>query len=150
MRLTSSVFEHEAYIPKKYTCDGQNVNPPLHIEDVPAGCKSFVLIMDDPDVPRSLRQDGMWDHWVVFNIPPETREIAEAHEPLGTHGRGTGGKAKYEGPCPPDKEHRYFFKLYALDTLLSLPENSTKKAVEKAIEGHVLAKAELMGRYDRS
>ena len=149
MQLTSPAFEHEGYIPKKYTCDGANINPPLHIADVPANAKSLVLIMDDPDVPRHLRPDGMYDHWILFNMPPETREIAEAHEPLGTHGMGTGGKTNYVGPCPPDKEHRYFFKLYALDTLLSLPEKSTKKDVEKAMQNHILAETQLMGIYGR-
>lgn len=149
MQLTSSAFEHEGYIPKKYTCDGANINPPLTISNAPTDVKSFVLIVDDPDVPRHLRPDGIYDHWIVFNIPPETTEIAEAHEPLGKHGVGTGGQTKYEGPCPPDKEHRYFFKLYALDILLSLPNGSTKKEVEKAMQNHILAKTELMGIYGR-
>jgi|SRR5579885_789465 Raf kinase inhibitor-like YbhB/YbcL family protein len=149
MRLTSSAFEHEGSIPSKYTCDGENINPPLHIDNVPAGTKSLALIMDDPDVPRHLRSDGMYDHWVVFNIPPDTHDIQEGHEPSGTHGANTAGSTKYIGPCPPDREHRYFFKLYALDTKLSLPAKSTKKDVEKAMEGHVLARTELLGRYAR-
>ena len=147
MRLTSAAFEEGELIPKKYTCDGSNVNPPLTISDAPAGTKSFVLILDDPDVPRHLHQAGIWDHWIVFNIPPETKEITEAHEPLGTHGIGTSGNTNYFGPCPPDKEHRYFFKLYALDTLLTLPAKSTKQQIEKAMQNHVLAETKLMGRY---
>jgi len=107
------------------------------------------LIMDDPDVPKHLRADGMWDHWVVFNIPPSLRNIRGGEEPEGTHGIGTGGKVNYYGPWPPDREHRYFFKLYALDRRLDLPEKATKAQVERAMEGHIIAKAELMGRYER-
>jgi len=149
MKLTSPAFEHEGKIPAKYTCDGENINPSLKITDVPSGAKSLVLIMDDPDVPKYLRKDGMWDHWVVFNIPASLREMKEGEEPAGTHGIGTGGNLNYMGPCPPDREHRYFFKLYALDTELNLPEKATKQQVEKAMEGHILANAQLMGRYKR-
>lgn len=150
MKLTSSAFEHGARIPSQYTCDGPNINPPLKISDVPSGARSLVLIMDDPDVPKKLRQDGMWDHWIVYNIPPETREVPEGKEPKGTHGTGTGGNLDYYGPCPPDREHRYFFKLYALDTILDLKPKASKKMVEHAMAGHVLAAAELMGKYERS
>lgn len=150
MQLTSVAFDHEGSIPSKYTCDGQNINPPLTIDGVPEVAKSLVLIMDDPDVPVNVREDGMWDHWVVFNISPTIRQIAEGKEPLGRHGRGTGGGTAYQGPCPPDREHRYFFKLYALDTELDLPEGIDKVSMEKAMAGHVLDQAVLMGRYDRS
>ncbi len=149
MKLESSAFEAEGKIPSKYTCDGENINPALQISDVPSGTKSLVLIMDDPDVPKNLREDGMWDHWLVFNIPPETTEIPEGREPQGTHGLGTGGNLDYYGPCPPDREHRYYFKLYALDTQLDLPEKSNKEEIEKAMDGHIIAKTELMGRYER-
>jgi Raf kinase inhibitor-like YbhB/YbcL family protein len=149
MKLTSPAFDPDGKIPSKYTCDGENINPPLIISDVPDRAASFVLIMDDPDVPKRLRADGMWDHWVVFNIPPSTREIVEGEEPQGTHGMGTSGNLSYFGPCPPDREHRYFFKLYALDTELTLAEKATKHQVERAMEGHILARAELMGRYER-
>ena len=149
MKLASSAFEHEGKIPSKYTCDDANTNPPLTISDVPSGAKSLVLIMDDPDVPKHLREDGMWDHWVVFNISPTLRDIKEGEEPAGTPGVGTSGNLDYFGPCPPDREHRYYFKLYALDTELDLPEKSTKAQVEKAMEGHILEQAELMGRYER-
>jgi len=149
MRLISSAFEQGGKIPSKYTCDGPNVSPPLRIEGIPGGTKSLVLIMDDPDVPKSIRQDGMWDHWVVYDIPPDLQEIPEGQEPPGTHGKGTGGNSNYFGPCPPDREHRYFFKLYALDTLLKLPAGSTKAQVERAMQGHILEKAELMGTYER-
>ncbi|OKH25628.1 kinase inhibitor [Hydrococcus rivularis NIES-593] len=149
MKLTSPAFAHEGKIPPKYTCDGENINPPLVISDVPAEAKSLVLIMDDPDVPKRLRADGMWDHWVVFNIAPSLTEIQEGKEPPGVHGIGTSKNLNYYGPCPPDREHRYFFKLYALDTQLNLPEKATKQQVERAMEGRILAKAELMGRYER-
>lgn len=150
MKLTSPAFEHEGKIPSKHTCDGENANPALTISDVPAGAKSLVLIMDDPDVPKHLRADGMWDHWVVFDIPADLSEVQEGEEPAGTHGIGTSGNLEYNGPCPPDREHRYFFKLYALDTELGLPEKSTKSQVESAMEGHVLETSELMGRYERT
>ncbi len=149
MELASSAFSHDSVIPARYTCDGDNINPPLVIGGVPEQAVSLVLIMDDPDVPKHLRADGMWDHWVVFNIPPQTREIAENSEPAGVHGLGTGGNLKYYGPCPPDREHRYFFKLYALDCQLDLAEGVSKAELEQAMAGHVLAQAELMGRYDR-
>lgn len=149
MKLTSSAFTHEGKIPSLYTCDGKNLNPPLNISDVPPEAKSLVLIMDDPDVPKRLRADGIWDHWVVFNIPVTVTEIPEGKEPPGVHGVGTSGNLDYFGPCPPDREHRYFFKLYALDTQLNLPKKVTKTQVETAIQGHILAEAVLMGRYQR-
>ena len=149
MKLTSSAFQDGGKIPSEYTCDGLNICPPLAISDVPAEAKSLVIIMDDPDVPKSIRTDGMWDHWVVFNISPHVREIKKGKEPEGTHGKGTGGNQNYYGPCPPDREHRYFFKLYVLDAKLDIPAQSSKKQVEKAMEGHIIAKAELMGRYER-
>jgi Raf kinase inhibitor-like YbhB/YbcL family protein len=115
MKLTSSAFEPGGKIPSEYTCDGANICPPLSIRDVPAEAKSLAIIMDDPDVPKGIRPDGIWDHWVVFNIAPHVREIKKGKEPEGTRGRGTGGNLNYYGPCPPDREHRYFIKLYALD-----------------------------------
>jgi Raf kinase inhibitor-like YbhB/YbcL family protein len=150
MKLTSSAFSHEGKIPSKYTCDGDNINPPLNISDVPPGAKSLVLIMDDPDVPKTIREDGMWDHWVVFNVPTSVREIEEGVEPAGTHGAGTGGDEGYLGPCPPDREHRYFFKLYALEKELDLPTGAKKREVEKAMQGHIMAEVVLMGRYERT
>lgn len=149
MQLTSPVFERGGKIPAKYTCDGENINPPLTISDVPSEAKSLVLIMDDPDVPKRLRADGMWDHWIIFNLPPHLTKIEEGKEPEGIHGIGTGNNLNYYGPCPPDREHRYFFKLYALDTQLNLPEKATKQQVEQAMNEHILAKTELIGRYQR-
>jgi len=149
MQITSPAFEHEGRIPAKFTCDGPNVCPPLEISGVPAEARSLVLIMDDPDVPKHLRADGMWDHWVVFNLAPTLTTIAEGQEPEGTRGVGTGGNLNYYGPCPPDREHRYFFKLYALDRMLDLKEKATKQQVEAAMQGHVLAQCTLMGKYER-
>lgn len=147
MQLTSSAFHSNGSIPPKHTCDGEDVSPELFFAHVPAEAQSLVLIMDDPDVPRHLRADGMWDHWVVFNIPPHTTHISENTNPHGTLGKNSWGDNRYQGPAPPDREHRYFFKLYALDTKLSLPQGATKHAVEQAMQGHILAQAELMGRY---
>jgi hypothetical protein len=149
MQLTSSAFDPGGKIPSQYTCDGANINPPLAIADVPAAAKSLVLIMDDPDVPKHLRADGMWDHWIVFNLPASLRQILAGEEPDGIHGLGTSKNLNYYGPCPPDREHRYFFKLYALDSVLGLAEGVSKPQVEAAMAGHVLVQAELMGRYER-
>jgi hypothetical protein len=149
MKLTSSVFGQGDRIPSKYTCDDKDLNPPLTISEVPDGARSLALIMHDPDVPRNLRKDGLWVHWVVYNIPPDLREIPEGQEPEGVGGIGTNSEVGYMGPCPPDREHRYFFNLYALDTELDLPPRSTKGAVEEAVKGHILDQAELMGRYER-
>ncbi|MFZ6014978.1 MAG: YbhB/YbcL family Raf kinase inhibitor-like protein [Patescibacteria group bacterium] len=150
MQISSSAFGNNGLIPAQYTCDGQNINPPLGFSDIPSNAKSLVLLMDDPDVPKSVREDGMWDHWVVYNIPPATVTIFEAQNPPGLMGVNTGGRLAYGGPCPPDKEHRYFFKLYALDSMLELAEGATRAEVENAMEGHIIAQAELMGRYDRN
>ncbi len=150
MQLTSPVFKHEGLIPAKFTCDGPNICPPLEISGVPVEARSLALIMDDPDVPKHLRADGMWDHWVVFNLAPTLTAIAEGQEPDGTRGIGTGGNLNYYGPCPPDREHRYFFKLYALDTMLDLREKATKHQVEEAMQNHILAHHALMGKYERS
>jgi Raf kinase inhibitor-like YbhB/YbcL family protein len=149
MQLTSTAFQQGKRIPAKYTCDAEGINPPLQIEDVPAHTKTLALIMDDPDVPESVRKDRMFVHWVVFNIPPSVHTIAENSVPPGILGNHTRGGLGYFGPCPPDREHRYFFKLYALDISLDLPEGATKTDVEKAMAGHILAQAELMGRYER-
>jgi Raf kinase inhibitor-like YbhB/YbcL family protein len=144
MTLSSTLFENSGLIPSTYTCDGADINPPLKISDVPKEAKSLVLIMEDPDAPM-----GTWDHWVVFNIPPETREIKEGIEPEGTSGTNSSQKNGYAGPCPPDREHRYFFKLYALNAKLTLKAGATKKEVEAAMKGRVIAEAKLVGRYNR-
>jgi Raf kinase inhibitor-like YbhB/YbcL family protein len=143
LTLSSSVFESKKPIPKKYTCDAENVNPPLTISGTPADAESLVLIVEDPDAPA-----GLWIHWLVWNIPPNTTTIDENSVP-GTQGLSTYRQHKYRGPCPPSGTHRYFFKVYALDTKLGVAENSEKKDVEKAMQGHVVAQGELMGVYHR-
>ncbi len=150
MKLTSSAFEEGSVIPSLYTCEGKNKAPPLAIANSPSNTKSLVLIMDDPDVPASIRPEKMYDHWVVFNIPPTTHRIDDQHPIQGIYGKSTSGKNQYIGPCPPFGEHRYFFKLYALSQTLNLPEGSSKQAVEAAIDGIVLAKCSLMGRYEKN
>lgn len=144
MKITSSAFAHDEFIPAKYTCDGQDLSPPLQFSDVPSESKSLVLILEDPDAPA-----GIWDHWIVYNIPPATRDVLAGEEPLGVHGLGTSNNTAYHGPCPPDKEHRYFFTLYALDQMLELPTGASKQVVERAMKGHILAQAALVGRYER-
>jgi Raf kinase inhibitor-like YbhB/YbcL family protein len=149
MKLTSSAFVEGGKIPSKFTCQGEDINPELHFKDVPSQAKALVLILDDPDVPEHVRKDRMYDHWVVYNIPPTTTRISENSQPPGTPGKNTRGDLDYIGPCPPDREHRYFFKLYALDQMLQLKEGATKPEVEKAMEGHVIAQTQLMGRYQK-
>lgn len=145
MKIISFAFENNAKIPSKYTCDGENVNPPLSFTDIPASAKSLVLIVDDPDAPG-----GIWVHWVLFNIDPKIQEVLEnSLSESGIEGVTSFGKAGYGGPCPPSGTHRYFFKLYALGTILNL-ENPNKEEVEKAMQGHILDKAELIGLYSRS
>jgi Raf kinase inhibitor-like YbhB/YbcL family protein len=150
MKLTSPSFQNGGIIPSRYTCEGANVSPPLEIFQVPPDAKSLVLIMDDPDVPKHLRSDGMWDHWIIFNMPPTLKKIAETVGPTsGVKGMTTFGHTRYGGPCPPDREHRYFFKVYVLEKMLSLKEGASKKEIEQAMQGHIIAKAELMGRYEK-
>src|SRR5687767_795807 len=132
LTLTSSDFSHQADIPAKFTCEGDNVNPQLRIDNVPAAAKSLVLIMDDPDAADEPAGIGKtFDHWVVFNIDPGTSTIEENSVPTGAlQGSNSSGKASYTGPCPPTFKHKYFFKLYALDAELDLPEGTTKEQVE--------------------
>ncbi len=143
LSVKSPIFENNKAIPRKYSCDGNDVNPPITIEGSPTETKSLALIVDDPDAPM-----GTFDHWVVWNIPASTTKIGENSVP-GTEGLNSARQVGYTGPCPPSGTHRYFFKVYALDTELKLDVNSKKKDVEKAMEGHVLAKGELMGTYRR-
>ena len=145
MKIESSAFKNGELIPSRYTCDADNVSPPLLISDVPAGSKSLALIMDDPDAPG-----GTWVHWTVWNIDTETSEIAEASLPENAiEGTTSFGVPGYGGPCPPSGIHRYFFKLYALDTLLQLPPETTIDGLEKVMNGHTIAEASYMGRYNR-
>lgn len=148
MKISSTSFGHEGKIPSKYTCDGENINPPLFFSEIPKNAKSLVLIMDDPDVPIYIRRDCTWTHWILFNIPPETTEIG-TNQQIGIPGMTTSNKTKYGGPCPPDREHRYYFKLYALDSKLNLKEGATKEEVMNAIKEHIIAEAVLMGKYAR-
>ncbi len=149
MKLESKAFLHESLIPAVYTCDGEDRIPGLTISDVPVSAISLALIMDDPDVPANIRPECVWDHWLVWNISPQTTTINESQEPSGVIGNNSGGKKGYMGPCPPDREHRYYFRLYALDTMLDTPQSASKDELLQAIQGHVLEKAELMGRYNR-
>jgi len=147
--IQSPAFAHEQPIPSKYTCDGENLSPPLAIDNVPENTTSLVLTVEDPDVPKEVREDGMWNHWVLFNMPPNISRIGEGEVPKGTSGSTTSGKLSYTGPCPPDREHRYFFTVYALDTILGLNEGATKEEVLEAMQGHILSTGELMGTYER-
>ncbi len=156
MELTSTAFTHNGLIPSKYTCDATNTSVPLSIHTVPVEAKSLVLIATDPDIPEVFKKERgieMFDHWTVFNIPPGTAEIEEGIEPPGVLGNNGRGEKKYTGPCPPPQyepsEHRYFFKLSALDVMLNLEEGASREEVENAMEGHVLIEAELVGRYKR-
>ena len=150
MNLKSSAFQQEGLVPSQYTCDGANVSPPLTWSDPPAKTQSFALISDDPDAPV-----GTWVHWVAWNIPPAARSLDENVPkkdalPNGMkQGTTDFRKIGYGGPCPPSGTHRYFFKLYALDTTLNLSPRTTKKDLERAMQTHILAQAELMGKYSR-
>jgi Raf kinase inhibitor-like YbhB/YbcL family protein len=150
-KLNSHPFSDGGNIPKKYTCDGDDVSPELHWTGQPPAAKSFALIVDDPDAPS-----GTWVHWVLFNLPGDAHDLPEAagkRAPLPTgaqQGTNDFKKEGYGGPCPPPgKPHRYFFKLYALDSKLSLKGSTTKADVEKAMQGHILGQGELIGRYGR-
>jgi Raf kinase inhibitor-like YbhB/YbcL family protein len=143
--ISSPAFSAGQPIPPRFTADGSDVNPELRIENPPNGVATFALIVDDPDAPV-----GTWVHWVVWNLPSTTRAIAEDSLPDGAvEGRNSWGRKPYRGPAPPSGTHRYFFKLYALDTALELPAGTDKAGLEHAMQGHVLAEAVLMGTYRR-
>jgi Raf kinase inhibitor-like YbhB/YbcL family protein len=151
LKITSTAFEDGDMIPKNYTCDGDNVSPELSWSGAPAETKSFSIICDDPDAPVRI-----WVHWVVYNIPGNSKGIAEAVSTDKKLNNGTlqglndFGMTGYGGPCPPRGTHRYFFKVYALDTALTIQEDVTKDVLLASMEGHVLAEGELMGRYSRN
>jgi Raf kinase inhibitor-like YbhB/YbcL family protein len=150
LQITSSAFSEGEIIPKRYTCDGPDVSPDLAWNGVPEGTESLALICDDPDAPM-----GTWVHWVLFNIPPGESELPAEIPPDkilasgARHGINDFRKSGYGGPCPPGGTHRYFFKLYALDTVLDLDSSITKDKLEKAMKGHILAEGQLMGKYKR-
>ena len=156
LALTSPAFENNGMIPAKYTCDGnRTLSPPLSISGVPEGTKSLVLIMDDPDIPKAIQKAHgitVFDHWVLYNIPADTREIPESSS-IGTAGLNGAGRGGYTGPCPPPqyepREHRYIFTLYTLSGTLQYDETPTKQQVLDALTPMLLGKAELIGRYSR-
>jgi Raf kinase inhibitor-like YbhB/YbcL family protein len=143
LSIKSPAFENGKLIPKKYTCDGQDINPPLIIEGIPKDAKTLVLAVDDPDAAS-----GTFDHWIIWNVPASASIISENTVP-GVEGMNSARQKGYMGPCPPSSTHRYFFKVYALDNELNLNVDSKKKDVEKAMNGHILAKGELIGLYRR-
>lgn len=150
MEVKSTAFQEGAMIPKLYTCDGKDISPPLSWSGVPAEAKSIALIMDDPDAPR-----GTWVHWVLFNIPADNASLPESIPRTASlsngakHGNNSWRRPGYGGPCPPRGTHRYYFKVYALDTVLPLKTGSTKGQLLKAMEGHVLAEGQIMGKCSR-
>jgi Raf kinase inhibitor-like YbhB/YbcL family protein len=144
MKITSSAFHEGGSIPSKFTCDGSDTSPPVQITDVPAETKSLVLIADDPDAPG-----GLFTHWLVWNMPPQTSSIAEGSAPKGVQGANDFGKSGYRGPCPPPGTHRYSFKIFALDRELELHAGAKRSQVDAAMKGHVIARGELVGRYAR-
>ncbi len=145
LTLTSDAFANGQSIPAKYSCVGKNISPALAWNEPPAGTQSFVLILDDPDAPA-----GTWVHWVLFNIPVNTRSLQENMDTSTmSAGKNSSGNMRYDGPCPPSGTHRYFFKLYALDSTLSLSPGATKEQVLNATKGHILAQGELMGTFSK-
>ncbi len=151
LQVESDAFEAEGTIPQRYTCDGDDISPSLSWSEPPVGTQSLALICDDPDAPGRT-----WDHWVLFDIPAETHSLPEAIpadpviEGVGVHGSNSWRRLGYGGPCPPQgAAHRYYFTLYALDTILDLDAGASRKDVEKAMQDHILAEGQLMGRYGR-
>ena len=145
MKISSAAFENNSFIPSKYTCEGQEINPPLEFKDVPEDTKSLALIVDDPDAPMKT-----WTHWTIWNIDAKTIQIPENSCPKGAiEGVTSFGRTGYGGPCPPSGTHRYFFKLFALDKMLDLSPNSYVRDIESTIEGHIIQKAELIGLYKK-
>jgi Raf kinase inhibitor-like YbhB/YbcL family protein len=154
LTLTSEAFRHNGVIPARFTCDDADVSPPLSWSGLPAGTKSLVLIVDDPDAPDPAAPKMTWVHWILYNIPPEAQGLSEGVRrqdlPPGTQeGTNDFKRTAYGGPCPPVGRHRYFHKLYVLDAVLPSLDRPTKRDVEAAMRGHVLEQAELIGTYQR-
>jgi Raf kinase inhibitor-like YbhB/YbcL family protein len=143
LAITSNAFRPNDFIPSRYTCQGENVNPPLSIENIPPGTRSLVILVEDPDAAGET-----FDHWITWNIAP-VNLIAENTAP-GIEGENGFGEVHYKGPCPPTGTHRYFFKVYALDTMLDAKEGADKKTIEHLMESHVLASGELVGQYRKA
>jgi Raf kinase inhibitor-like YbhB/YbcL family protein len=144
MKITSSAFQEGGNIPSKFTCEGSDTSLPLQITGVPSEAKGLVLIVDDPDAPG-----GVFTHWLIWNIPPQTNSVAEGSAPKGVQGTNDFGKSGYRGPCPPPGTHRYSFKIFALDRELELRSGAKRAQVDAAMKGHVIARGELVGRYAR-
>jgi len=144
MKITSSAFQEGGNIPSKFTCDGSDTSPPLQITGVPSEAKTLVLIADDPDAPS-----GLFTHWLVWNIPPQTNSIAEGGAAKGVQGTNDFGKSGYGGPCPPSGAHHYAFKVFALDRELDLRSGAKRSQLDAAMKGHIIAQGELIGRYTR-
>lgn len=142
MKISSTAFENEEGIPAEFTCDGDDVSPPLMFTNLPNNTKSLALIVDDPDAPM-----GTWVHWLIWNIPANTTVIEENETLTFPQGKNDFGNQGYDGPCPPPETHRYFFKLYALDTMLDLESGTTKTQLESAMSGHIIEEAQLIGTY---
>lgn len=144
MKITSSAFQEGANIPPKFTCDGSDTSPPLQIADIPSEAKGLALIVDDPYAPS-----GLFTHWTVWNIPPQTSAVEEGSAPKGVQGTNDFGKSGYGGPCPPSGTHRYYFKIFALGRELDLRFGAQRGQLDAAMKGHVVAQGELVGRYSK-
>jgi Raf kinase inhibitor-like YbhB/YbcL family protein len=141
--ISSSAFENEGLIPSKYTCEGEGINPPLDVQNIPDGTQTLAIIVEDPDAPN-----GTYDHWLVWNVPPQN--IIEEDRIPGISGKNGAGKTGYHGPCPPKGYHRYYFHVFALDSSLDLQGGIDKKTLHAAMKPHILAKGTLMGRYKKT
>jgi Raf kinase inhibitor-like YbhB/YbcL family protein len=150
MKLTSTAFKHNSGIPRIYTCEGRDISPPLAWEEPPAATRSFALIVDDPDAPDPAAPKTTWVHWVIYNLPAHCQSLPEDVRMLpgdGLDGTNNWNRTGYGGPCPPVGRHRYFFKLYALDTELPALHSPSKDKLLEAMKGHVIGQAELIGTY---
>lgn len=142
LALSSPSFDNQSYIPSRFSCDGENINPAINVSGLPAGTQTLALILDDPDAPG-----GTFDHWLVWNIPPA--DLINENAVPGTEGMNGWGEIGYRGPCPPSGTHRYYFRLFALDAELNIPSGAGRFRLEQAMKGHVLATAELVGLYKK-